>query len=140
MIIDASVVLSAFFPDESQPQAQLLIRDHLSEKIYLQAPNLLSYELTNAVWQGERRQRIHPAQATEILETIDMLNIRLHQVEWREMMVFTRQYHISAYDGAYLALAKKGDDILITGDKRLYNSVKDEIGWVQLIENYSAVG
>ena len=28
MIVDASVLLSAFFPDEAQPKAQLLLRQH----------------------------------------------------------------------------------------------------------------
>ena len=32
MIVDASVILSAFFPDEGQAQAQALIRDHVMDE------------------------------------------------------------------------------------------------------------
>ncbi|KAA3659909.1 MAG: hypothetical protein DWQ04_20855, partial [Chloroflexi bacterium] len=58
MIIDASVILSALFPDEQQSQSQAIIRDHVAGQISLVGPTLLEYELSNAVWQGVRRQRI----------------------------------------------------------------------------------
>jgi predicted nucleic acid-binding protein len=36
----------------------------------------------------------------------------------------------SACDGAYLALAEKTGDELVTGDKRLRDAVKDPVSWV----------
>ncbi len=38
MIADASVLLCAFFPDESQAQAQALLRDHAAGRARLKAP------------------------------------------------------------------------------------------------------
>jgi predicted nucleic acid-binding protein len=59
MIVDASVILTAFFPDETgQPQAQALIRAHALGTTELIAPHLLTHEVTNAVLQAVRRQRI----------------------------------------------------------------------------------
>ncbi|MEX1247762.1 MAG: type II toxin-antitoxin system VapC family toxin, partial [Anaerolineales bacterium] len=63
MIIDASVLLAAFFPDEAQPQAQALLREHAAGRQRLKAPTLITYEVANAVWQAERRGRISGAQA-----------------------------------------------------------------------------
>ena len=65
MIADASVLLCAFFPDEAQAQAQALLRDHAAGRERLKAPTLVVYEVTNAVWQAERRGRISGAQADQ---------------------------------------------------------------------------
>ena len=42
MIVDASVILSAFFPDEDQAQAQALIREHVMGRVTLAAGRLES--------------------------------------------------------------------------------------------------
>ena len=55
MIVDASVLLSAFFPDESQAHAQSILRQHAAGWEQLKAPTLIVYEVTNAIWQAERR-------------------------------------------------------------------------------------
>ncbi len=61
MIIDASVVLRGFFPDEEGiAQAQALIRDYTLGVVELLAPTLLPYEVVNAVVQAVRRGRIGP--------------------------------------------------------------------------------
>jgi hypothetical protein len=38
MIVDASVLLSAFFPDEAQAQAQAVLRQHAAGRERLKAP------------------------------------------------------------------------------------------------------
>ena len=63
MIVDASVLLHAFLPDDLNPDALKVVREHASGKIRLKAPALLPYELCNAVWQVERRGRITRSQA-----------------------------------------------------------------------------
>lgn len=70
MIVDASVILRAFFPDEAQSRAQSLIRDHVIGTVTLEAPTLLYYELCNGAWQAERRERIDPEQADLIKRSI----------------------------------------------------------------------
>ncbi|MCA9930510.1 MAG: type II toxin-antitoxin system VapC family toxin, partial [Anaerolineales bacterium] len=86
IIIDASVILSALFPDEQQQQSQAIIRDHAAEQISLVAPTLLQYELTNAVWQGVRRQRITMQQAQETMTIVDELRIPLEPVSWENSL------------------------------------------------------
>jgi predicted nucleic acid-binding protein len=138
MIIDASVILCAFFPDEAQPQAQRLVRDHIAGRLHLMAPSLLPYELANAVWLAERRGRIDRPQADQILETIDGLDIDILEVGWVEMMPFARQYQRTAYDAAYLGLAQAQGQPLITADLRLYNAVHTDLGWVRWIGDYTS--
>lgn len=55
MIVDASVVLRGFFPDEEgYAEAQALIRAYAQGEIELHAPTLLPYEMTNAVLAYDR--------------------------------------------------------------------------------------
>ncbi len=136
MIVDASVVLRAFFPDEAQSQAQALIREHVAGRIKLKAPALLPYELSNAVWQAERRNRITTSQADEIIKTFAGLDIEIITQTWGEMFYLARQFKLSAYDAAYLSLAEKTGEPFVTGDERLYNSVRATLDWVLWIEDY----
>ena len=137
MIVDASVLLGAFFPDEAQPQAQLLLRQHAAGQVRLKAPRLLLYEVSNAVWQAERRGRILKAQAEEILRTASALQIELLSLEWGEMLPLARRFGRSAYDAAYLTLADRTNDQFITGDERLYNAVHPKLDWVVWIGDYT---
>jgi predicted nucleic acid-binding protein len=133
MIVDASVILQAFFPDEMQPNAQALIRDHVSGRVQLGAPTLLAYEVTNAVFQAVRRERVTDEDAEAILIAVDGLGIKTDMVAWQQMLPMARRFDRSAYDAAYLALAEARDEPLVTGDLRLYNAVHDHLDWVQWI-------
>jgi predicted nucleic acid-binding protein len=137
MIIDASVLLSAFFPDEAQAQAQAILRDHVAGHVRLKAPTLLAYEVSNAVWQAERRGRISGTQADEILRAAAGLEIELLALDWGESLPLARRFGRSAYDAAYLTLAERSGEPLITGDERLYNAVHPALDWVLRVEDYT---
>jgi predicted nucleic acid-binding protein len=136
MIVDASVVLSAFFPDEDQAQAQALIREHVMWRVELVAPTLLLYEVTHAVVQAQRRGRISDEQAGNILTSFEGLGIALKPVTWQQMLPLARRFDRSAYDAAYLALAQTSQQRFITGDRRLYNAVHEHLDWVQWIGDH----
>ena len=138
MIIDASVVLRGFFPDEEgHAKAQALIRAYAQGEIELHAPTLLPYEVTNAVLQAIRRNRIGPEKGREILTTFEGLGISAVDVSWQQTLELARTHDRSAYDAAYLALAEETGSKLVTGDRRLYNAVKDRLPWVLWIEDYA---
>ena len=133
MIVDANVILRAFFPDEMQLKAQALIRDHVSGHVQLIAPTLLVYEVANAVLQAVRRERVTGEDAEAILVAVEGLSIETEPVSWQQMFPLARRFDRSAYDAAYLALAEARGESLITGDLRLYNAVHDHLDWVQWI-------
>lgn len=136
MIVDASVVLRGFFPDEEgHARAQALIRAYAQGEIELHAPTLLPYEVTNAVLQAIRRDRISPEKGREILTAFEGLGIPTADVSWQQTLELARTYGQSAYDGACLALAEESESKLVTGDRRLYNVVKDRLPWVLWIED-----
>jgi predicted nucleic acid-binding protein len=136
MIIDANVILRAFFPDEAQTRAQSVIGEHAAGRIVLKAPALLLYELNNAIWQAERRRRITQLQADQMLQAISGLDIMVIPQSWGGLLPLARQYDRSAYDAAYLALAQETGEPLLTGDLRLYNAVHTDLEWVLWIEDY----
>lgn len=136
MIIDASALLRAFFPDEQQAQAQALIRDHVSGQVQLLAPTLLLYEFTNAVVQAIRRGRISDDDGNAILTAFDGLGIEMEPVPWLQIVPLARRFDRSAYDAAYLALAEARGEPLVTGDLRMYNAVHDDLKWVRWVEDW----
>jgi predicted nucleic acid-binding protein len=137
MIVDASVLLNAFLPDETQPNAQALVRAHVAGRLQLKAPGLLPYELSNAVWQAERRGRLKRDQAERIIHSFASLDIEIIPQTWGEMLPLARQYDRSAYDAAYLTMAQHLGEPLITGDLRLYNAVHDSLDWILWIGDYA---
>jgi predicted nucleic acid-binding protein len=137
MIVDASVILSAFFPDEAQVQAQAVLRQHAAGRERLKAPTLIVYEVTNAVWQAERRGRISSAQADEILRAAAGLDVVLLPLQWGESLPMARRFARSAYAAAYLALAEGQREPLITADERLYNAVHPKLKWVLWLGAYT---
>ena len=136
MIVDSSVVLMAFFPDEGHFAAQALIQAHVLNTVELQAPTLLPYEIANAALQAVRRGRITVETAQEILAAFENLNISLHPVPSPHIVTMARHYARSAYDAAYLSLAETLDLQLITGDRRLYNAVHPQSPRVLWIGDY----
>jgi len=140
VIVDASVILRAFFPDEEQAQAQALVRDHVTGHIDLAAPTLLLYEVTNAAVQATRRGRITGEQAKDILTSFEGLGITLEPVSWQQMFTLAKRFGRSAYDAAYLALAEATGQPLITGDLRMYNAVHEQLNWVRWLGDYQKTG
>jgi predicted nucleic acid-binding protein len=133
VIVDASVILSAFFPDEDQAQAQALLRAHVAGRERLMAPTLLLYEVTNAVVQATRRERIAVETGEAIMRAFEGLNVDLRPVAWRQMLSLARRFDRSAYDAAYLALAEATGQQMVTADSRLYHAVENELDWVRWI-------
>lgn len=129
MIVDASVILRAFFPDEEQDQAQAMIRDHVIAHLPLEAPDLLLYEVTKAVVQARRCGRLNDEQAQELLSAFGGLGVALKPVSWQQMLPMALRFDRPAYDAAYLALAEADAQPLITGDARMYNAVREHLHW-----------
>ncbi|MCS7010978.1 MAG: type II toxin-antitoxin system VapC family toxin [Anaerolineales bacterium] len=131
MIVDASVLLSALFPDEAQLQAQELLRRHVAGQEHLRAPDLLLHEVNHALWRAERCGKVSEAQVGQMLAALKRLELELWPLDWEEILPLARQANCSAYDAAYLALARRKGEPLITADERLYNTVAGQFPWVR---------
>ena len=117
IVLDASVAASFILPDE---------QDDISKKVRTiivlhgaLAPRIFWYEMRNILLANERRGRIDAATADRALRYIGALPIALRDVESGDVIGLARTHRLSAYDAAYLALARQERVPLLTYDKSL---------------------
>ena len=136
-VVDASVVLKWQLDDEEQVEQALALRDRylIEGTLALDAPLLLSYELTNAVRTAERRLRLAPDVASEALANLLAAAPELHPPDPRAALVLARELGISGYDAAYVALAELLGVELWTADRKLQRAAgRDDVRWIGDLE------
>ena len=119
LIIDASVAVKWFIPEPDSEKATKLRDRHIDGSLTLMAPDLLIYEVANAL-------TYHPELTTEDIkediEALFMLDLDLIQPS-SELAASAaedaRQHKITLYDSSYLALAEATSSTLITADTKL---------------------
>lgn len=132
LVLDASVVLKAFFPDEEgHAQAQALVGDWVRGDVELVAPPLLPLEVTNAVLVALRQRRLSTSKAEEILQAVQDLCVPVQETpEMTTVLRLALKYSVSAYDATYIALARE-PFALVTGDRALANALKGQALWIE---------
>jgi predicted nucleic acid-binding protein len=123
LIVDASVAAKWFVPEEDSGKAVKLRNRHVEGELTLMAPDLIVYEVANAL---SHHPDISDEALRENVEALFMVDLDLVSPS-TELMALTadsaRRYAISVYDSSYLALAEFIATNLVTADKRLYDKV-----------------
>lgn len=140
-VVDASVALKWQFQDEEATDEAIdLLSDFVEGKVQLIAPTLFSYEIVSAVNVAINRKRITEPDGYRAIRYLTSLDIELRG--FAELIESTfhlaRQYGRSPYDCAYIALAEREQCDLITGDRRLFNAIRNHFSWVRWIGDYIA--
>jgi predicted nucleic acid-binding protein len=133
-VLDASVVLKWFLPDEDRGQVALdLLNLYLSDDLEIIVSSLLEYEIINGLVVAQKRGRIKEEVIIAAIEGFLNLGIKTVRVSglYSRVLHFCRVYSRSAYDASYLALAEAEQIHLITADETLYNAVKKDLTWVK---------
>lgn len=134
VIIDASLVVARLIDDENSQGVDAFFEQSTQEKITLAAPSLIIYEIANALLSAVRRGRITQNQATGLVNQITQLHIDTSQLaESEKIIALAAKLDISAYDAAYVALAKQLDEPLYTLDAKLQRKVGSTIVCVIVI-------
>lgn len=125
-VIDASAILAWCFEDE-WPRDRDKLMDRLLEGGMI-APSHWPLEVANSLWESERRRRISAADATDFIETVDDLGVRI-DVEtprraWGDIYQLARDDKLTTYDAAYLELALRMDGTLVSKDTDLVRAAK----------------
>jgi len=139
VVIDASVVLKWVFDDEeSVESAVTLLKDYEAGALVLHAPELLGYEVSNALWAAVRQRRLTEQEVEEALDAIRTVSFVWHHLTavWGASMELALRYERTFYDSVYLALAQHLRVPLFTGDRKLYNAVSDSFAWIRWIGDY----
>ena len=136
LVIDASVVLKWYLTDEEWGQEAISILErYVAGELTLFAPPILLYEVSSALIVAERRGRIAQETTQNALQGFFDLGITFCDpfVDVSNVLFFSRSFHRSVYDASYLAVAAGQGIEFLTGDKRLYHAVKDDLKWVKWI-------
>lgn len=124
LVLDASIVVKWFVSELDSPDA-LKIRDaHTNQEISLFAPDLLVYELANAL---RFRSSITSSDLKEEIESLFELDIALISPTAHSQSLsaaLARTLDITVYEAAYLQLAQDLDCQLITSDKRFHEKAR----------------
>ena len=139
-VVDASVAVKWFVPELDRAEAIRLREDFVRGAVDLFAPDLLIYEVGNAL-------RFHP-KATEAISAAGVRSLRTRQLvlEGVEDGVFdgamgiARAEGITFYDAIYLALAEGRQAKMITADERLVRSLREYRRRVLRLREYARQG
>ncbi len=129
-VVDASVVLTWCFPDENAPLAHKVANlfKHGDSAI---APSFWPHEVLNALLVGEKRKRISTGLIRTFLADLEALPIALQdlraEVIFDRIQSLGRAHGLTAYDAAYLDLAKINGLPLATLDVNLIRACRKEI-------------
>ncbi len=136
VVIDASVVLRWYLKDEENGQKALdILYGFVSKNIDICAPALLIYEVFNGLWIAKKLGRIEKQAVLIALEGFLGLGIEFFDISdtYSRILDYCEIFNCSVYDASYLAVSAMKGISMITADRRLYQTVKDELGWVSFL-------
>ena len=119
-MLDASVAVGWAFEGEGGAYADAVL-EALSDGGAV-VPGLWGYEVSNALLEGERRERILPADSERFLALLKALPIEVEETQsggLTGLLQLAREQRLSAYDAAYLVVAVRRGLPLATQDRAL---------------------
>lgn len=126
LVVDASIVLAALLPDESDSRADKAM-SMLSAGGAL-VPSSWRLEIGNGLLLAQRRRRIDLAFLRECLDDVALLPVTLDSETDRFALTTTSalatRYRLATYDAAYLELALRAQLPLATLDNDLFLAAK----------------
>ena len=126
LVLDCSVTLPWFLEDERTKFTDDLL-DAIDRAEYW-APSVWRLEMLNGLLMAERRKRIDRPWRIESVEQVARLNVRLDPALPRVAAIggLAERHRLSAYDAAYLELAKRQGFSMATLDRDLVQAAAVE--------------
>jgi len=123
LVIDASTATKWFVEEENMEKAAALRDAHLERRVTLTAPDLLVYDVANALnYNPKVSENNLKASIRSLLEF--ELDLVPPTVEYSSHTAETaRKFSISVYDASYVALSDMIATNLVSADRRLYEKL-----------------
>ena len=120
-VIDTSVAAKWFLPDPLSAEADRVLEEMRLGRLRLAAPDLISYEMANILWQRQRKGEISARLAAAIMADFELLPIEKAPGDVISSLALRLacKAGCTAYDAAFVALAAELRTRLITADRRL---------------------
>lgn len=126
-IVDASIILKWVLEKEKEPdhdKAAGLLRTWVSGAVGIAAPGLWTYEVANILGRAlpdEADQKMKLLLDLKI-DTVDCSKEMIHQC-----FTWMKEHRVTFYDAIYLAAAYAIDAVLLTGDEKFFEKMKNDI-------------
>lgn len=119
LVLDSSVSLSWFFPDERTSFTDASLELAAREECWV--PSVWRLEFPNALLVAEKKRRLTRAERLQVLDEAARLSLRVDALvhDLRQISALADQHGLSTYDAAYLELALRLAAPLITLDRDL---------------------
>ena len=126
VVVDASVVVKWFVEEEDSDKALRLRDKYIDGEIRIIAPELIIFEVLNALYY---KRLFSESEMKEISEALEAYSFTLYSLkgEYAEKTIETAvENGITIYDASYVALAMIRDTYMYTADEKLIEKLKGE--------------
>ena len=124
IVLDASVVLKWFLKEEDTPRAIEFLESHISGDGHIAIPELLYYEVANALATKTALSEKDVLAALRNLLGLDLVGYSFGADEHIKAAQLAMNSGITVYDASYPVLAQSLGIDFVTADRRLANSLK----------------
>jgi predicted nucleic acid-binding protein len=130
LVVDASIVVKWFVPEHDSASALKLRDAHKNGRITLFAPDLMPYELANALRYRAALSEADLKSAIESLFELDLTLITPSAKSISRTTSLARKLDVSVYDATYLELSETLECQVITSDGPFFEKVSKSSGEV----------
>ncbi len=140
LAIDASTAAQWQLSEEPEAErARHMLRDYAVGKVTFVAPAIWHYEVANIVNKAVGMRRLTEEEGSMAFQALEALDIEFVDFPTpAKAYRLARLYRHSVYDSLYLAVAQANQIDFWTGDRRLYNAVRQSLPFVRWIGDYIA--
>lgn len=136
---DANLIVNwALAENVNSPAVPL--NEWLRARATLIAPALFHFEITNVLYRAYRVNKAPLSRARATIRVALSLPIEVFDDDdlHLDAIAIADRFNLPAtYDAHYLALAEREDAEFWTADRRLYNSVREQLPWVRYVDSAS---
>lgn len=138
LIVDSSVVIKWFVPEENSDRAADLLDGYETSVFSFLMPDLLYAEMGNIVWKKCRAGVLESKDGQAVLE--NFLKLRFSTVSSATLLSHALRlamtHQRTVYDSLYIALSIREACRFVTADKRLANAVAGALPNVVWLGNW----
>ena len=136
-VVDASVAARFLLVEELSEQAKLILKDYLEEKLNLEAPKLIIYEVGNTLWKATQQGYLTSEKAKQKFQHFLQLKLGFTVFEkenYERILMRSVEADLTYYDSAYIEATRKIGATLLTADNTLYEKASKEVPTLHLRE------
>lgn len=126
IVIDTSVAMKWLLTEEEESitKARLLLKDHLAKKNEILAPDLIFYEIANAL---ATKTKVPQLIVTKLVKRIYSFNLKIYhplEADVLDSARLAKRHNSTVYDMLYAVVAKKHKTELVTSDANFIKKTK----------------